>query len=84
MSKDAMAAQGPLDRGVRWLRYQARMLKHRPRLWWHRLWIRRDEFHRSLDMDSYAMLDMNEEDSKAYINDLMRRRQIAHERDLAT
>jgi len=65
-----------------WLCYQLRMLKHRPRLWWHRLWVRKDEFHYSLSMDSEALFDMNERDREKYSMDLIRRRQIAHQRDL--
>lgn len=52
-------------------------------LWWHRLYIRKDEFHRSLDMDGAAMLEMNEQERKKYLEDLVRRREIAHQRDLA-
>lgn len=52
-------------------------------LWWNRLWIRKDEFHRSLDMDVSAMLEMKEQEVKEYLADLVRRRDIAHQRDLA-
>ena len=62
--------------------YQLKMLKHRPRLIWHKTFIREDEFDNSLDMDGYAMMDMNKEDRKKYLNDLTRRRRIAHERDM--
>ncbi|OQA38740.1 MAG: hypothetical protein BWY51_00782 [Parcubacteria group bacterium ADurb.Bin316] len=51
-------------------------------LWWHRLYIRKDEFHRSLNMDGAAMLEMNEKERKKYLADLVRRREIAHQRDL--
>lgn len=51
-------------------------------LWWHRLWIRPDEFHHSLDMDSGAMLEMTMKERIKYVNDLARRREIAHQRDL--
>jgi len=40
------------------------------RLWWHRLWIRKDEFHRSLDMDCGAMLQMNPKQRQNYMSDL--------------
>ena len=50
-------------------------------LWWHRSWIRKDEFHRSLDMDGTAMLEMNEQERKKYLADLVRRRKIAHQKD---
>jgi hypothetical protein len=52
-------------------------------LWWHRLYIRKDEFHRSLNMDGAAMLEMNEKERKKYLADLVHRREIAHQRDLA-
>lgn len=54
------------------------------KLQWNRLWVREDEFHNSLNMDIEAMLDMSPKQREAYINDLVRRRQIAHERDLAS
>lgn len=65
-----------------WIIYQIRLLRHRPRLLWHRLWIRKNEFHRSLSMDVDALLVMNESDRIAYMEDLIRRRNIAHKRDL--
>ena len=52
-------------------------------LWWNRFWIRKDEFHKSLDMDGRAMAGMSEKRRKKYTEDLMWRREIAHERDLA-
>ena len=62
--------------------YQIKMLKHRPRLFWHRLWIRKNEFHKSLNQDFEALMDMNEADRDKYTKDLIRRRKIAHNRDL--
>jgi len=62
--------------------YQMKMLKHRPRLWWNALFIRKDEFHSSLSMDVFAMSDMNKADRERYLRDLAKRRKIAHERDL--
>lgn len=67
---------------LEWIKYQYHLLPHRPRLIWHKLWIRKDEFHHSLDMDVRAMLVMNDMDKNKYLNDLMRRRNIAHKRDL--
>lgn len=52
------------------------------RLWWNRLFIRKDEFHHSLEMDVFAMLRMTDREQKDYLRDLVRRRNIAHERDL--
>lgn len=62
--------------------YQLKLLKHRPRQFWNRLYIRKDEFHKSLDLDLKLMMDLNKEDQKKYLLDLIRRRDIAHRRDL--
>ena len=62
--------------------YQLKLLKHRPRQFWNRLYIRKDEFHKSLDLDLKLMVDLNKEDQKKYLLDLIRRRDIAHRRDL--
>jgi len=54
----------------------------RLRHFWRTLYIRRDEFHISLefDIEYYELLDKQEKEE--YSLDLMKRRQIAHERDL--
>ncbi len=49
------------------------------RLWWNKLWIRKDEFHPSLNFDGEAYFEMNEEEKQAYMFDLVKRRNIAHE-----
>ena len=49
---------------------------------WNKLYIRKDEFHSSLDLDGEAMGYMNEKEREKYIMDLVRRRNIAHERGL--
>lgn len=69
---------------INWLKYQLRLLPCRPRLIWGQLWLRRDEFHPSLDIDVDAMLRMNEPDRARYLQNLTRRRNAAHERDLAS
>ena len=51
-------------------------------LWWYRLWLRKDEFHNSLTMDTAALKEMTPEEQKEYCDDLAKRRQLAHERDL--
>ena len=51
-------------------------------LWWYKLWIRKDEFHKSLNMDPHAVMEMDVEERKRYFHDLNRRRSIAHELDL--
>jgi hypothetical protein len=52
------------------------------KLWWYRLWIRRDEFHPSLDTDFDALSVMKIKEQKNYIQDLRIRKGIAHERGL--
>lgn len=54
----------------------------RLRLWWNRLWIRKDEFHSSLSLDIDAYSDMTSEEQGKYMTDLGRRRSRAHEADL--
>jgi len=55
--------------------------KTRLRLWWHRLWIRRDEFHKSLNMDGGAMREMTGSEQASYLVDLAERRNKAHNKD---
>lgn len=65
-----------------WLGKAKRLIWNRGiKLQWDRLWIRQDEFHSSLDMDIFAMIDMSSKERDAYWEDLIKRRQIAHERD---
>jgi len=51
------------------------------RVWWNFLWIRRDEFHPSLDFDTCAFIKMSKKDREMYLSKLVRRRRVAHERD---
>ena len=67
-----------------WLWLKCRVWNAGILLLWNRLWIRRDEFHPSLDQDLCAMMVMSEKRRERYIKDLMCRRQIAHERDLCS
>ena len=64
----------------RWLCLHLRPLSLRLR--WHQLWIRRDEFHVSLQSDP-ALLESHttSDQTYEYASDLVRRRQIAHRRD---
>ena len=52
------------------------------RLWWCRLWVRKNEFHASLDTDIKILTSFKGDNKKKedYIKDLVRRRNIAHER----
>lgn len=52
------------------------------KLFWYRLWIRKDEFHVSLSSDVMVTMYMNENQIKEYEEDLARRRNIAHKRDM--
>jgi|GEM_PF-3250342 len=51
-------------------------------LFWYRLWIRSDEFHASLNLNPH-LLWSDGLFKDYYINDVVRRRQIAHNRSLA-
>lgn len=53
-----------------------------PSLFWKKLWIRKDEFHSSLDLDDEALYHMNKEQQKQYLENLANRRWIAHLRDM--
>lgn len=77
LEPNVSASKGLLSK----LRYQTRMLKHRPKLLWDRLWLRQDEFHSSLNLNATALLDMSREDRKKYVMDLVKRRNRAHQRD---
>jgi hypothetical protein len=47
------------------------------KLWWARLWIRKDPHHWSLDNDRDAMMVMNQKEREKYGNDLIKRRNTA-------
>ncbi len=66
-----------------YISYQLNMLKHRPKLFWDSIWIRSDEFHQSLDLNVFAYMDMNEYDRQQYISNLVKRRNIAHEKEIS-
>lgn len=59
-----------------------RSIPARIRQSWYRLWIRKDEFHRSLDLDADYLMYLDDEQRSEYLKDLVRRREIAHQRDL--
>lgn len=54
------------------------------RVWWSRLWIRKNEFHPSLDIDVEYARRLKGEGVEKYWRDVLRRREIAHRRDLQT
>lgn len=70
---------------LRWyktLKYKLRLLPYQPKIFWYRLWIRKDEFHRSLSSCIDYQLILNDDDRAKFRNDVERRRRIAHERDM--
>ncbi|MDD4409307.1 MAG: hypothetical protein PHW52_01500 [Candidatus Pacebacteria bacterium] len=72
---------------IDYLRFRIYFLKVRVwnctiKLWWYRLWVRRNEFHPSLTIDDKAMSCMLISKQKTYLSDLNRRREIAHKRDM--
>jgi len=59
-------------------------IKNRLILFWKRLWIRKDEFHSSLDFDAKIASKMSRKERTNYAQDLTQRRREAHEKDLFT
>jgi len=51
------------------------------RHFWHTLWLRKDEFHQSLELDLDYMLLLSTEDQGKYQNDLLISRNRAHDGD---
>lgn len=62
-------------------RLQRRIWHRGVKLFWYRLWVRDDEFHPSLEMDHEALIDMSEEEERAYRADLRRRRCRTHQKE---
>ncbi len=61
-----------------------------PKLWWNKLWIRKDEFDKSLVLDEryldYTFDEYGQQRllprSQKYLKDLAHRRYITHKRDI--
>ena len=51
------------------------------KLWWYRLFIRKNELHKSLGMDLDAMIVMNKDEFEEYDKDLADRRWLADNRE---
>ncbi len=69
-------------RPIWWALYKSRWGSS-VRLRWHRLWVRSDEHHSSLDIDIVACLHMHHTgDVQTYFQDLLWRREIAHSRSI--
>lgn len=49
---------------------------------WAKLWVRKDESHPSLSSHAEYALGLTDQDREKYWQDIIRRRKIAHERDL--
>ena len=49
---------------------------------WNKLWVRKNEFDKTLDMDGEMLIHMNEKEREKYMMDLVKRRNIAHERGM--
>ena len=54
----------------------------RLRIWWHELFIRKNEFHKSLNLDIDAYCKMTDDQRLDYMCCLYDRRRAAHERTL--
>jgi len=48
------------------------------RIWWQELWVRKDEFHKTLDIDTDAVSQMTYERRLQYFKRLEERRDKAH------
>ena len=72
------------------LDFKARMLyihtsmyiRSRVKIVLDRAWLHKDEFHPSLDLDVRAMMTMNDSQREEYQQDLMLRRNLAHDPDM--
>jgi hypothetical protein len=62
--------------------YVTRFITSRIRLFWSRLYIRKDEFDSTLNSDFDALCTMSPKQRERYWKDLVRRRDIAHQREL--
>jgi len=67
---------------IAWFIRLRKIMNCRLWLWWDRLWVRRDEFHPSLDTSMILTSGMTHTQVKDYFNDLSRRREIAHRREI--
>ena len=56
-----------------------RRLMMRVRVGWARRYKGANEFHSSLSIDVWSMLQMTESENRAYLDDLMKRRSQLHE-----
>ena len=50
--------------------------------YWFTFKIKKDEFHKSLDLSHVEMLKLNKEDREKYIMNIVKKRNLAHEMDI--
>ncbi len=65
-----------------WWSSKKMFVRSRLRLIWARIYIRKDEFHKSLDMDFEALMTMKGKQKEKYLKDLCDRREIAHRKEM--
>lgn len=61
--------------------YSVMFFRSRIKLLWYRLWIRSNQFHKSLDTDLDILLTTNDEQREKYSEELSKRRKLAHEKN---
>lgn len=64
------------------MNYKFKKLRIHIRHYWYFLWIRKNEFHKSLDLDLDYMSILTEAEIQDYLKLLTKRRNIANIRDL--
>ena len=78
MSPQTFSVTGLWNRFDHWM---CRVLPSPIRYRWAKLWIRKDEFHPSLDLDGMYMWSLTPSKRSLYLRDLAYRRSVAHEKD---
>jgi len=63
--------------------YWSMRIPHLPRQWWYNLYVRKDKFHHSLDLDVLYMMALNEDDRKKYLDRVTMRRNYVYSGDLS-
>jgi len=49
---------------------------------WYKSYIRKDEFHKSLDIDIDLLVNLNKDEKKRYMKNLVKRRNIAYNKNI--
>lgn len=63
-------------------KFKRRVWNKKILIWWYKLWIRKDVFHPSLNIDPEAMMEMNKEELIKYKQNLIKRIRLAHKKSL--